>query len=63
MDAAVKTKDTVVVEAPAVACEGEGGPLGHPRVYLRIGPAREIVCPYCSRRFVLAEGASADAGH
>ena len=63
MDAAVKTKDTVVVEASAVACEGEGGPLGHPRVYLRIGPKREIVCPYCSRRFVLAEGASADAGH
>ena len=63
MDAAVKDQDTIVVATPAVACEGDGGALGHPRVYLRIGPAREIVCPYCSRRFVLAEGASADAGH
>lgn len=63
MDTASKDKDAIVVSAPAVACEGEGGPLGHPRVFLRIGPAREIVCPYCSRRFVLAEGTAADAGH
>ncbi|MCC7016810.1 MAG: zinc-finger domain-containing protein [Rhodospirillales bacterium] len=54
--------DAVVVESPAVACDG-GGALGHPRVYLRIGPSGEIVCPYCSRRFVLAEGAASDAGH
>ena len=55
--------DAIVVESPAVACDGGGGALGHPRVYLRIGEAGEIVCPYCSRRFVLAEGAPADAGH
>lgn len=55
--------EAIVVESPAVACDGGGGALGHPRVYLRIGEAREIVCPYCSRRFVLAEGAVSDAGH
>ena len=36
-----------------VACDGGGGPLGHPAVYLKFGREREIVCPYCSRRFVL----------
>ncbi len=53
----------IVVDDPSVACDGGGGALGHPRVYLRIGASRAIVCPYCSRHFVLAEGASADAGH
>jgi uncharacterized Zn-finger protein len=53
----------IAVASPAVACDGGGGPLGHPRVFLRIGAAGEIVCPYCSRRFVLAEGAPADPGH
>ncbi len=55
--------DAIVVERATVACDGGGGALGHPRVFLRIGETREIVCPYCSRRFVLAEGAVADAGH
>ena len=55
--------DAIVVESSTVACDGGGGALGHPRVFLRIGETREIVCPYCSRRFVLAEGATADAEH
>ena len=54
---------TIVVDTPTVSCDGGGGPLGHPRVFLKIGDEREIVCPYCSRRYVLAEGASAAAGH
>lgn len=62
-DTLERNADTITVDTPAVACDGGGGPLGHPRVFLRIGPAGEIVCPYCSRRFVLAEGASADPGH
>jgi uncharacterized Zn-finger protein len=53
----MEAEEAVVVETPVVPCDGNGGPLGHPRVFLRIGPEREIVCPYCSRRFVLAEGA------
>ena len=55
--------NTIVAESATVACDGGGGALGHPRVFLRIGETREIVCPYCSRRYVLAEGARADAGH
>ena len=54
-------EDFVVSESAAVSCDGGGGTLGHPRVYLNIGAAREIACPYCSRRFVLA-GLSDGAG-
>mgnify|MGYP002777545682 FL=1 len=28
----------------------------HPRIYLTIGPDGQVVCPYCSRQFVLAAG-------
>lgn len=39
-----------------VACEGEGGPLGHPRVFLHILPQTgHVTCPYCSRQFVYTE--------
>jgi uncharacterized Zn-finger protein len=54
--------DTVVVESSVVACDGDPGPLGHPRVWLRIVGQR-ISCPYCSRVFVLREGAGGGHGH
>ena len=54
--------EVVEVENPKVACEGESGALGHPRIYLNMGDKREIDCPYCGKRFVLKEGATAAAG-
>ncbi len=39
-----------------LACDGGGGPLGHPKVYLKTGDEGEIVCPYCSRRHILTTG-------
>jgi uncharacterized Zn-finger protein len=55
-------KDVVTVTKPTVACEGSGPVSGHPRVYLTFKPdSNEIVCPYCSRTFVLAPGAAAHA--
>lgn len=55
--------ETFTVDNATVACDGGGGALGHPAVYLKIGPSREIVCPYCSRRYVLAEGAAPASDH
>ena len=54
--------EAFTVTNATVACDG-GGALGHPMVYLRIGPSREIICPYCSRRYILAEGATPASGH
>lgn len=54
--------ETVYVQTTTVGCDGNG-PLGHPRVYLKIDDRGEIVCPYCSRRFVLEKGAEPAPEH
>jgi uncharacterized Zn-finger protein len=56
------TVETVTVENRVVACDGSDGPLGHPRVWLRI-EGTQIFCPYCSRVFVLRPGAGDGHGH
>ena len=35
-----------------VACDGGGGSLGHPRIWLTFGPDGIVICPYCSREFI-----------
>ena len=55
--------DTIVVSSPVVGCDGGGGVLGHPLVYLRIERDGEVVCPYCSRRFVLEGGPGTATSH
>lgn len=40
-----------------VACDG--GTAGHPQVWLNLGDDERVVCPYCSRIFVL-EGSRHD---
>ena len=37
-----------------VTCNGDGGPLGHPQVWLTLGGDGQVTCPYCSRQFVAA---------
>ncbi len=34
-----------------VACDGGGGVLGHPMVYLPFGKNTYVVCYYCGKRF------------
>jgi uncharacterized Zn-finger protein len=57
-------RDVVDVDTSSVACDGDGGALGHPRVFLAIDPASgEVECPYCSRRFIYRrEGEARSAG-
>ena len=45
--------ETITVDTDRVACDGGGGPLGHPKVYLNLGSEGRVECPYCSRVFVL----------
>jgi uncharacterized Zn-finger protein len=45
--------ETILVDDRVAACNGGGGALGHPRVFLNLGPDGRIECPYCSRLFVL----------
>ena len=53
--------EVIVVRSGRVACDGVGGALGHPRVWLEMGEATFVECPYCDRRFVLAKSAGEGA--
>jgi uncharacterized Zn-finger protein len=46
--------ETIKVHSRRVACDGVGGALGHPRVWLELGESGVAECGYCDRRFVLA---------
>jgi uncharacterized Zn-finger protein len=44
--------ETIYIDGMVAACNGGGGPLGHPRVYLNLAPAGRAECPYCSRLYI-----------
>ena len=46
--------EIVPVHGHRIACDGVGGALGHPRVFLEMGDEDFVECPYCDRRFVRA---------
>lgn len=56
-------KPTEVIQTPkrTIACDGGDEPLGHPRVFLTIGPEDEILCPYCSRLYQYRQSTVGDA--
>ena len=47
--------ETTEVTDTRVMCDGGGGVLGHPRVFLEMGDETFVECPYCDRRFVLKD--------
>ena len=60
---AQEATETSYVETVTASCDGGGGPLGHPRVFLNLEEHGEVDCPYCSHKFILAEGAQGATGH
>ena len=48
--------EVIVVRSKRVACDGGGGALGHPLVYMDMGKFDFVECGYCDRRFTLAPG-------
>ena len=50
---------TIFTNDSRVVCNGGGGPLGHPQVWLTLGSDGQVMCPYCSRHFAAA-GPQAD---
>ena len=50
---AIEPPETVLVRSHRVSCDGVGGALGHPRVYMEMGEETFVECPYCDRKFVL----------
>jgi len=58
----VTPTEIIHVDDRTIACDGGNGALGHPRVFLRI-PGTEVLCPYCSRLYVLNAGAGQGSDH
>ena len=52
---------TTFIKDSRVACNGGGGPLGHPQVWLTLGSDRSVICPYCSRHFAAAAPQDGDS--
>ena len=57
MNTPTKPPETIEVEQTTIACDGGGGALGHPKVYLSLAEKGRVECPYCDRLFTLKEGA------
>lgn len=54
--------EIVEVEEINVSCDGGGGALGHPKVFLKLENG-EVECPYCDRKFVLKAGVTPSGAH
>ena len=39
-------------DCPQVACDGGGGALGHPKVYINLDGGEPVACIYCGLRYV-----------
>ena len=44
--------NVIMTDQLRVACDGGGGALGHPKIFLTLGNDGRVTCPYCSREFV-----------
>jgi uncharacterized Zn-finger protein len=55
--------ETIYIDDDTVGCDGGGGPLGHPLVYLPLTPTGQVSCPYCSRLYIQTEESKAAGGH
>jgi uncharacterized Zn-finger protein len=51
---AASSSNVIVTNQSRVACNGGGGPLGHPQVWLTLGTDGKVTCPYCSCAFIAA---------
>ncbi|MEN8721882.1 MAG: zinc-finger domain-containing protein [Alphaproteobacteria bacterium] len=51
---APETPETIETDQHRVACNGGGGALGHPKVFLEMGDDHQVTCPYCGRLYKLA---------
>jgi len=54
----VEAPEIKFVDTRKVSCDGDEGPLGHPRVFLTMDEEGKVECPYCDRLYILQGGPS-----
>jgi uncharacterized Zn-finger protein len=52
MSKTTEPPEILTVDGHDVSCDGGGGALGHPRVFLSLEKEGRVECPYCDRLFV-----------
>ena len=57
----VAASQVIYTNESRVACNGGGGALGHPQVWLTVGSDRRVTCPYCSSLFMMVRLKSEDS--
>ncbi len=45
--------NAIIITKRRIACDGGGGALGHPKIWLDMGVGTEVVCKYCDQIFRL----------
>jgi uncharacterized Zn-finger protein len=50
--------EPIETKSSVVRCDGGGGALGHPTIFLNLGKEEKIICPYCSKFYVKLHGLS-----
>lgn len=53
----VLAQPDIITTTARVSCNGGGGALGHPQIWLSLGEEGKVTCPYCSASFVKAPSA------
>ena len=53
----------VTVKSTRVSCDGGGGALGHPKVFMDMGQDGSVQCKYCDKIFVLSADGAVGHGH
>ena len=57
----VAASQVIYTNESRVACNGGGGALGHPQVWLTVGADGRVTCPYCSNLFIMTRQKSEDS--
>lgn len=60
MEQQIDPPEVIEVVDVDVSCDGGGGALGHPKVYLSLANDGRVECPYCDRLFVRKPDAAGD---
>lgn len=55
--------ERVTVKIARVSCDGGGGALGHPKVFMDMGQDGSVQCKYCDKIFVLDADSAGAHGH
>ena len=55
--------EVIVVDSKKIACDGHSIASKHPLIYLNMGSDNNVVCPYCSKNFIIKKEVPSNKKH